>query len=242
MAKYKVLSTKKLDPLLVEQAKKEDIEIIEKEFISIKPIWNEETFERIIDFTSQKKFNIALTSANAVDVLNNYMTAHDSFYLIKWNIFCLSGKTKQAILNAKFLQKNIIGEAKKASELGKKIIEVGADEIIFFCGDKKRDELPRLLFEADIKVHEVVLYETVETPVTIDDHFDAILFFSPSGVQSFFFANELKENVICFSIGPTTATSISTFTRNKIIDSLEPDPGMMLEELIEYLKQKPAVK
>ena len=151
-------------------------------------------------------------------------------------------KTKQTILNAKFLQKNIVGEAETASELAKKIIEAGADEIIFFCGDKRRDELPRLLLKASIKVHDVVLYETVETPVTVNDHFDAILFFSPSGVQSFFFANELRENIICFAIGPTTATSISTFTRNKIIDSVAPDPGMMVEELIEHFKQKPAVK
>jgi len=33
MVKYKVLSTKKLDPSLVEQAKKNNIEIIEQEFI-----------------------------------------------------------------------------------------------------------------------------------------------------------------------------------------------------------------
>jgi uroporphyrinogen-III synthase len=242
MAKYKVLSTKKLDPLLIEKAKQHDIEIIEQDFISIKPIWNQETFDRIIDFTTENKFNIALTSANAVDVLNSYMTDGDTSYIIDWNIFCLSGKTKQAILNAKFLQKNILGEAKNASELAQKIIETGINEIIFFCGNKRRDELPERLAEANVNVQEVVLYETFETPATIDDDFDAILFFSPSAVQSLFSSNELKENTVCFAIGPTTSTSIATFTSSKVIDSLEPDPAMMLEEVIDHFKHKPAVK
>ena len=242
MAKYKVLSTKKLEPSLIEQANQHDIEIIEQEFISIKPIWNQETFDKIIGFTRQKKFNIALTSANAVDALNSCMTDNDSYYVIDWNIFCLSGKTKQAVINAKFLGKNIIGESKNAKELAQKIIEAGIDEIIFFCGNKRRDELPRLLEDSNIKVHEVVLYETIETPVVINSNFDAILFFSPSGVQSFFCSNDLKDSTICFAIGPTTSTSIATFTTNKIIDSIAPDPVMMLEEVINYFKQKPAVK
>lgn len=242
MAKYKVLSTKKLEPSLVEQANQHNIEILEREFISIKPIWNQETFDRIIDFTRQKKFNIALTSANAVDALNSYMIAYDSYYVIDWGIFCLSGKTKQAVLNARFPEKNIIGEAKNASELAQKIIQAGANEIIFFCGNKRRDDLPNRLALANIKVHEVILYETVATPVVVDNDFDAVLFFSPSGVQSFFSSNELKQNTVCFAIGATTATSISTFTTNKIINSIAADPVMMVEEVIDHFKQKPAVK
>jgi uroporphyrinogen-III synthase len=242
MAKYKVLSTKKLKALLVEQAKEADIEIIELEFISIKPALNQETFDRIIGFANNKKFNIAFTSANAVDALNSYMHVGDTCYVINWNIFCLSGKTKQAVLNAKLLEKNIIGEASNASDLAKKIIEAGVDEIIFFCGNKRRDELPTLLKNANIKVHEVILYETTETPVTVDDNFDAVLFFSPSGVQSFFSSNELDGSTICFAIGPTTATSIATFTQNKIIASLTPNQEQLLEEVIEHFKQKSTVR
>ena len=72
MAKYKVLSTKNLDPSLIEQAKQNDIEIIEQEFISIKPIWNQQTSDAILNLITEKKIGtIALTSANAVDVLNS---------------------------------------------------------------------------------------------------------------------------------------------------------------------------
>lgn len=238
MAKHKVLSTKKLEPPLIELAKENGIEIIEQEFISIKPIRNQETYDRIIEFVNNKTQNIALTSANAVDVLNSYMHFSDTYLVVDWNIFCLSGKTKQAILNALLLRKNIVGEANDATELANKIIAKGVKEIIFFCSNKRREELPAALNKANIKVHEVILYETAETPVTVDKDFDAVLFFSPSGVQSFFSANELNEDSICFAIGRTTATSVATFTQNSIVKSTAPDPKKMVEELIEYFKHE----
>jgi len=238
MAKYKVLSTKKLESSLVEHANENGIEIIELEFISIKPIWDQETFDRILSFINDKTLNIAFTSANAVDALNSYMHVNDTYYVVDWNIFCLSGKTRQAILNALLLKKNIVGDANNATELANKIIKKGIREIVFFCSDKRRDELPTALKKANIQVHEIVLYETTETPVTVANDFDAVLFFSPSGVQSFFSANELTKETVCFAIGRTTATSIATFTQNKIIKSLAPDPKMLMEEVIEYFKQE----
>jgi uroporphyrinogen-III synthase len=242
MAKYKVLSTKKLEPSLVEKAKKNDIEIIEQEFISIKPVWNKETFDTILGFAKENKFYIALTSANAVDVLNRYMVAEDCYHIVEWNTFCLSGKTKQAIQAAKFLQKNIVGEANNAIELAKKIIEAGVKEIIFFCGNKRRDELPTTLKEAGIKVHEVILYETLEEPLTVNVNFDAVLFFSPSGVQSFFSANQLKKGTVCFAIGHTTASSVATFTNNEVVASIAPNQIHLVEEVIEHFKQRSIVK
>jgi uroporphyrinogen-III synthase len=238
MAKYKVLSTKKLDPSLIEQAKENGIDIIEQEFISIKPIWNQETFDRIIGFVNNNTQNIVVTSANAVDVLNSYMNFNDTYLVADWNIFCLSGKTKSAILNALLLRKNIVDETSDATKLANKIIAKGVKEIIFFCSNKRREELPTALKKANIKVHEVVLYETAETPATVDKDFDAVLFFSPSGVQSFFSANELNEESICFAIGRTTATSIATFTQNRIVKSPSPDPKKMVEEVIEFFKEE----
>lgn len=238
MVKHKVLSTKKLEPSLIELAKENGIEIIEQEFISINPIRNQETYDRIVEFVNDKTQNIVLTSANAVDVLNSYMHFSDTYLVADWNIFCLSGKTKEAVLNALLLRKNIVGEASDATELANKIIAKGVKEIIFFCSNKRREELPATLNKANIKVHEVILYETSEKPVDVDKDFDAVLFFSPSGVQSFFSANELNEDSICFAIGRTTATSVATFTQNSIVKSTTPDPKKMVEELIKYFKQE----
>jgi len=238
MAKHKVLSTKKLGPSLIEHAKENGIEIIEQEFISIKSILNQKTFDKILGVINDKKLTIALTSANAVDVLKRYMHFKDTYLVVDWNIFCLSGKTKQAIFNALLLKKNIIGEANDATELANQIIAKGVKEITFFCGDKRRHELPTVLKNANIKVHEIVLYETAETPATVDKDFDAVLFYSPSGVQSFFSVNELSKHSVCFAIGRTTATSIATFANNTIVKSTTPDPKKMVEDVIKYFKEE----
>jgi len=238
MTKYKVLSTKKLEPSLLEKAKENNIEIQEQEFISIKSIWNKETYESLLHFAKGGLLDMAITSANAVDVLNMYMIAEDPLYILNWNFFCLSGKTKKAIQASRFLQKNIAGDGENALELSKKIIAAGINDIIFCCGNKRREELPAILKTAGIKVHEVILYETLESPKAVNAYFDAIIFFSPSGVQSFFSANELKKETICFSIGSTTTSSIKTFTSNRVITSLVPDPVELITEVIEYFKQR----
>lgn len=237
MTKHKVLSTKKLEPSLVEHAKENGIEIIEQKFISINPISNQETLDKIVSLVNQGINNIAFTSANAVDVLNSYMHVGNSYFATKWNVFCLSGKTKTAVSSALLLNKRISGDASNAAELANKIIKMGVKEIIFFCSNKRREELPAALQSANIKVHEIILYETSEVPVVVDNDFDAVLFFSPTGVQSFFSANEFDENTLCFAIGRTTATSIATFTNNTIIKSSSPDPKIFLEEMIEHFKQ-----
>jgi uroporphyrinogen-III synthase len=238
MKKYKVLSTKTLEPSLVEQAKQSDIEIIEQEFISVKPIWTQETLNAILELIKGGKNYIALTSVNAVDVLSNYLAVHNG-YSVDWKIFCLSGKTKQAIQNGKFLGKNIIGEAKDAPGLAKKIVELGVDEIIFFCSNKRRDELPTILKDANIKVQDVVLYETLETPVVVENKFNAILFFSPSAVNSFFQKNLLNDQTVLFAIGNTTANEIKNFSKNKLIVSDYPDRENLLKEMITYFQDNP---
>lgn len=238
MAKHKVLSTKKLEPSLIEQAKQSGIEIIEQEFISIKPIRNKETVEPIIQLAESGVNTIALTSSNAVEVLESYHHVGDTYYVIDWKIFCLSGKTKESVESALFSKKKIVGEAKNASELAKEIISQGIKELIFFCGNKRRDELPTILKEAGIKVHEVVVYETIETPIVATDDVEGILFFSPSAVQSFFSVNQLKKNVVCFAIGQTTADSIADFTDNRIIISESPSQEMMLASVNFYFQNK----
>ena len=238
MAKHKVLSTKKLEPSLITRAKENDIEIIEQEFISVKPIWSEEKFKEILGLAEAGITNIVFTSANAVTAVDSYMHVGDTYYVVDWKIFCLSGRTQQAIINARFLAKDIIATAEYGKDLAQKIIEAGIEEIVFFSGNKRRDELPTILKKAGIKVHEVIVYETVETPAVATNEIDAILFFSPSAVQSFFSVNQLNDNTVCFAIGETTADSVKDFTDNKIIIPESPGQEMMIASINFYFKNK----
>ena len=60
------------------------------------------------------------------------------------------------------------------------------DEVIFFCGDQRRDELPEILRQHEVVVNEIVVYQTIAVPHKIEKQYHGILFFSPSAVQSFF--------------------------------------------------------
>ena len=226
MAKHKVLSTKKLEPSLVEKAKEAGIEIFEQEFISIRPIWSEGKFNEISRFFH--KPYVAFTSANAVVNVNAYLHSHDAFPVPAWKFFCLSGKTKEAVLKSLVPMEDIVGEAENAASLAAKVLEQNVQEIVFFCGNKRRDTLSNILEEAGVIVHEVVVYETLETPQVSTESIDGILFFSPSAVQSFFSVNQLKKDTICFAIGQTTADSLADFTDNRIIVSEAPSQEMLL--------------
>lgn len=238
---YNVLSTKKLDPSLINKAKENNITITEKELISIQPGLNKETNDKITALAPNKSLNAVFTSANAVSALNNYMAEDGIFHDIGWNVFCLSGKTKQAVLSSNFLSKGIKGEAQNAKKLSSIIIDQNPEMVVFFCGNKRRNELPIALQKAGIVVNEVVLYETTETPLIIHEDYDAILFFSPSAVQSFFSVNEINKSTVCFAIGSTTASCISSFTTNEIKTSSAPSDIELVKEMIGYFNQKSTV-
>ena len=239
MAKYKVLSTKRLLDSLVKQAKENDIEIIEKEFIYVEPIITEEKVKEVLDLAHSDKEYIAFTSANGVHPFKKYLHYKDNYYVAGWKIFCLAGKTKEELSEsyAKLIGE-IIDTAEDARTLAQKIIRSGVKEIIFFCGNKRRDELPSILKNAGLIVHEVTVYNTHEMPTMITDEIDGILFFSPSAVNSFFSVNQLKKNTVCFAIGQTSADVLSNFTDNKIIVSEFPSQEKMMASVNIYFKNE----
>ncbi len=196
--KYIILSTKKLQASVVEQAKKNNIEITEHGFISVKPLWSAETRNKIEQWlTSDIQFTV-FTSANAAEIAIFYWREIGKYCDKKLSIFCLSGKTESLI--SSFIG-NIIDSADNATELANRIIEKDVKEITFFCGTKRRDELPDILKNTGVIVHEIITYETTATPISAGVSYDGILFFSPSAVDSFFSLNQIDKNVVCFAIG-----------------------------------------
>ncbi len=233
MKEFQLLSTKELDPGVQDRLVQAGFKITIKTFISIKPVTGVEIKNKIkhaLQFSS----NLIFTSSNAVEIFKNFfnerelITTQQSF-----NIFCISGKTLQAI---KSLEKNEIKEvvyADNAALLAEKILIKDVADCSFFSGNIRKDELPVKLKEAGIKMNEVVLYNTVENANEIAGNFDGVLFFSPSAVKSFFSVNKLKSACVCFAIGNTTATAISDHCKN-IIVAKQPAQSAMAENIIEH--------
>ncbi len=166
-----------------------------RSFISTEEIANEELANKIKDL-ALKNINVTLTSRNAEKIVKKYIGAETG-----WRIFSISNQSS----------------ANNASELADIIIKEGIKDLVFFCGDKRRDELPDKLKQQGIDVEEIMVYRTIETPYKIQEEYDGVIFFSPSAVKSFFSLNTLPEKTICYTMGDTTAAEIKKYSSNRII-------------------------
>jgi uroporphyrinogen-III synthase len=153
-----------------------------------------------------------------------------------WCVFCLEGATRRAV-ESRWGVRVVRGTASSAEELANLIIdtEVGK-EVIFFCGDLRREELPRRLREAGFTVQEQIVYRTLLTPQRLKREYAAIAFFSPSGVESFFSVNTVTDTTILFAIGQTTASALRARTGRDPMIASRPDKELLIHEMIAYFK------
>lgn len=239
MARHTILSTKKIDPEFKAELEQKGVDVLEEEFITINPILTKNKIEEVWQWAKKNQEVITVfTSQHAAATVDKFLHHGFSIAIVgHWKAFCLEGATKEQVLNVLPSTEQIIDTAPNATQLAAKIIAHGQyKQVVFFCGNQRRDELPRLLKEAGIEVIEIVVYETVATPVLATDNFDAVLFFSPSAVKSFFSSNTLKKDTACFAIGDTTAAAIGDYTDNRVIISEQPDQEIMLASVWFYLQ------
>ena len=124
--------------------------------------------------------------------------------------FCVGEKTKTLLEKATIPVKVACNNAKA---LAQHIVQhYNNKAFTFFSGNIRREELPNILKENQVDFEEVVVYKTLETNEEIKGIFDAILFFSPSAVRSFFKQNSAKDAQL-FCIGNTTATEASNYSK-----------------------------
>ncbi len=234
MQAYKttILSTRPVDSFLVNKAREKNIGIDELSFIETEPVQSIE-IQQEIELAAIEYATVVFTSMNAVESVISMLNGQ----MPEWRIYCMGHRTKQ-LVKEYFGTDAIEGEANSASELADTIIENDdTDEVIFFCGNQRRNELPDKLRNNDITVNEIIVYETTATPQKTGKQYDAVLFFSPSAVESFFSINTLAENCIVFAIGDTTKKTVRKFCKNEIIISDEPGKDKLVEQAISYFSE-----
>lgn len=215
--KIAILCTRPLHREWVEEAAAAGIAIEEISFIETEPIQTIEV-QQEIEQALLLSATVVFTSMNAVEAVAAWQNGEQP----DWNIYCI-GTTTNTLVQEYFGEASIAGTANSAAELAELIVEEGfIEEVLFFCGDQRRDELPAILRKNNIAVNEIIVYQTIAVPHKISTAYNGILFFSPSAVESFFSNNTIAERTILFAIGNTTATAIKKFTNNKIIISDAP--------------------
>jgi len=211
---FQILSTKKLTPQQEALFLDKNIEITS--FDAIK-----------IDFSpnlkSQEVANAIVTSQNGAKAIIEQQINVE-------RVFCVGEKTKSLLLKNNY---NVVEIAKNASELAKIIVKNYKNQkFTFFCGNKRRAELPKILTENNIAFDEEICYSTHLNSQKMDTQFQGILFFSPSGVQSYTQKNSLQ-NTIAFCIGKTTAKEAQKHTQNIQI-SEETSVENLIKTVIRY--------
>ena len=227
--KISILSTRPIDESLIKEAGQLNIEIDVLSFIETEPIKSIETQEEIKN-ALLKSSAVVFTSMNAIEAIANELNGQQP----DWRIYTLGNTTKQ-LVKKYFSEEMIAGTADSAKELAELIVEKdNSDELLFFCGDQRRDELPAILQNNNIRVNEIVVYRTIAIKNKIDKTYEGILFFSPSAVQSFFSDNKISDQTVLFAIGNTTANEIKEYTKNKIIIGDKPGKEDLVRKMIRF--------
>lgn len=227
--KIQILCTRSLPASLVDEAADAGIAIDEISFIETDSIVSVEV-QQEIEIAATETATVVFTSMNAVEAVASFLDGQQP----GWTIYCIGTATAR-LVKEYFGEERIAGRENDAAALAELIAEEAlADEVIFFCGDQRRDELPAMLRQQDIEVNEIVVYQTIATPHKIEKEYFGILFFSPSAVKSFFSKNKVAGKTILFAIGTTTAGEIKKYSSNKIIISDEPGKENLVGKMIEY--------
>lgn len=221
MAKsIQILSTKKLTSEQKQALVNANLEILDVDFIQTQ----NKSFE-LKDLND----NLIFTSQNAVHSVLSDPKAEE---LKSKNVFCVGLKTKILLSENGF---NVIAYTGYASDLAEIITLIYRSEsYTFFSGNLRRETLPKALKDAEIKFNEIQVYDTSLTPQKIKTAADAILFFSPSGVESYLKDNTIKKET-CFCIGDTTAEALHKITKNIIIAD-QPTVEDVIEDVINEYK------
>ena len=223
-----VLSTSPLPMPLVNKAAEAGMVIDSIPFIRIEAVTDNGIKEELEEFAGLP-LTAVFTSANAVRAVAEAIQSAGP----AWNIYCVGNATTNEALE-RFGNCFISGTANDAATLAGIIITHDVQEVVFFCGDKRMDTLPGLLLAEEISVYEVVVYKTIETPQVATKAYDGILFFSPSGVNSFFKVNTIGASTVLFAIGNTTVGAIKELSGNKVVVSEAPSKEDLVDKVMEY--------
>ncbi|MGG7033837.1 MAG: uroporphyrinogen-III synthase [Flavobacterium sp.] len=234
--KISILSTKKLLPNQKQLLLDANFSVTDEDFIEIR--YKDFSIPNPLSSGEGRGETLIFTSQNAVQSILNHPKCEALIpKLREKNVFCVGLKTKALLEENGF---KVIAHTGYASDLAEIISLIYPKEkYTFFSGNMRRDVLPNTLKENNIVFNEIEVYETALTPQKVNTKPEAILFFSPSAVESYLKLNVIKDE-ICFCIGETTAEALVPKLRDKKIKNIviaeKPTVENVIAEVIEHYR------
>jgi uroporphyrinogen-III synthase len=186
----------------------------------------------LVDFELPKGFtHFIFTSKNGVKSYLRHLTNKPKYSISEIKCFCVGQKTRS------FLEENglkVVKMVENALELAIFITKhYEKEQFLIFTGNRNRPELRTILSKENIHFKEVEVYQTSLQPQQFNEQFNGLLFFSPSGVESFRLKNDIG-NTPVFCIGETTAREARKYSEHVIIAE-EPTVDSVIELVINTL-------
>ena len=224
----KILSTKTLPATIFSIARHKEIALTCLDFIQINAL----PFS-IDKINSSEFISIVFTSSNAVKYFLKSNLAKQ--LIVGKKIFSLSGKTADEL---RVHNIPITSIAENSEKLADAILQdEQAKSVLHPCGNLRLDTLQQKLENRNIRYQTLVVYETSAVNNEHNENFDAVMFFSPSGVESFCNGNNLKKGILYCCIGQTTAAAVREKGKDlTIIISTQTNAKSMIESIEEHLK------
>ena len=202
MSEVRILSTRKLQPNQKMFLLNAGFSVVESDFIAI------EHKNFTLDSINE---NLIFTSVNAVRSVSQNADVQE---IRRSPCFCVGEKTASLLDEVGFTVVEIADNASALAEIIRN--EYVSEKFTFFCGNLRMETLPMSLKIAGTTFNEIEVYDTVLNPQQIKAPVDGILFYSPSGVDSYLIENKIT-NEVCFCIGETTAKALHGKTNNIVI-------------------------
>ncbi len=185
--------------------------------------------ERQVNAFAQQQINVVFTSQHAVKAVAQLLNTVPT----NWNIYCIGGIT-QSYIEQLWPKLSIQQSAFTAQELLAKIPNTINASWVFFCGNRSLDSLPKGLREKGFHLESCKVYHNDLLYHQIQETYDAIMFYSPSGVNAYLQQNTIAPHVIIVAIGTTTAQYLAEKISNKILIAPKPEKMAMAQCLIQY--------
>jgi uroporphyrinogen-III synthase len=201
MKKIKILSTKILGENLKEIFDDNKFDLFEHDFIKIGSLNFElPNHDGSWIFTSQNAVNAVFSISKSMDLIFN-------------KIYCVGENTK-SVLSKK--GQKVVKNLKNSSKLANFISKHAKNEKFIFCrSDIKNDNFTDFFKKEKIDLKEIVVYDNQPNSIVLKDKFEAIMFYSPSGIKSFLKNNQLGSS-LCICIGETTASYAKNYSSNVV--------------------------
>ena len=214
----KLLSTKIISEKFRDLLIKNNYQIDEKSFIKILPFKSKSNI-----FISE---NIIFTSKNAIKIiLKNSLIKNK---LINKNIYCVGKSTAELIIKNNL---NLVRSENNSKNLSKFILanfKSSKSSFTYFSGKKRLQELENSLKKNNINIIIHEIYDTLLTPLKINDFYDGVLFYSPSAVKSFFKGKNSLNKTYGFCIGNTTAKELNNYSNRYSVAKSNSEENMLV--------------